>query len=54
LEESNLSMQTDPRDLNLSKLEIHMAIQDITTEDHGEEIVKNGQTRTLNKLDILN
>jgi len=53
LKESNLPTQTDPRDLNLSKLEIHMVIQDITTGDHGEEIVKNGQNRTLNKLVIL-
>jgi len=54
LKESNLPTQTDPRDLNLSKLEIHGVTQNITKMDHGEEIVKNGQIHTLNKLDILN
>jgi len=50
--ECNLQTKMDPRDLNLSKLETHMVIQNTTGLDHGKEIVTNGQTLTKNKLDI--
>jgi len=51
--ESNLQTQTDPLDLDLSKLEIHMVDQDMKKVDHGEVIVTIGHTRSNNKLDIL-
>jgi len=50
--ESNLQTQTDPLDKDLSKLEIHMVVQDITKVDHGKVLVPNGQIRSKNKLDI--
>jgi hypothetical protein len=52
LVECNLKTKTDPRDLNLSKLETLMVGQDTTNVDHGEVVVTNGQTLTKNKLDL--
>ena len=52
LKECNLQTKMDLRDLNLSKLETHMVLQDTTNVDHGKVIVTNGQTLTKNKLDI--